>query len=98
MSRDITRAIKAAAEAISNRHAKKAGGCWAPSEIPDQGECADANCYCAKRAGRDAAVAIAAFLEALPPRLMLPISQTHVAWIGNQGRLALIAAVREVKP
>jgi hypothetical protein len=45
-----------------------------------------------------ASAAIAAFLEALPPRLMLPISQTHVAGIGNQGRLALIAAVREVKP
>ena len=56
--------VTAMARAMGERHSKIAGGCFAPSDIPEQpDDCADGLCYCAKTARRDAT---AAFLEAVP--------------------------------
>jgi hypothetical protein len=63
----MTRAelVERMARAMAERHSKITGGCFAPSDIPEQpDDCADGLCYCAKTARRDATAAFHDRMEA----------------------------------
>ena len=70
-------ARKAAIYEVSKLRAAQSGGCFRPPSVPDDGDCADGDCYCYRACEREVDAVIQALTSADAGMVAVPVEPTR---------------------